>query len=81
MAYEYDQCQRNGTECRCIHDDLSGIIGIIIKFHGKHSCVDGSGDGTVYEEDDSSYGRERARHENIGGKNDSQADGGHYEEF
>lgn len=81
MTDKYDQCQGDGTESGRVHDDLSGIIGIIIKFHGKHSRVDGSGDGTVYEEDDSSYGRERAGHENIGSKNDSQADGGHYEEF
>ena len=52
MPDKDDDGHRYGTEGGRVHDDLCGVVRIIIEFQGVHGRVDGCRDGAVNEEDD-----------------------------
>ena len=81
MPDKDDDCHRYGTEGGRVHDDLCGVVRIIIEFQGVHGRVDGGRDGAVNEEDDGADGCEGARDEGVGAVDHGQADEGENEEF
>lgn len=76
MSQENIEGQGYGAEGRRIHDDLRGIIGIVVEFDGEQSRIDSCRYSTVNEEDRSADGCEHAGPEGIGDINHGQADGG-----
>ena len=76
MSQENIEGQGYGAEGRRIHDDLRGIIGIVVKFDGEQGRIDGCRDGAVDEEDRSADGGERAGPEGVGDIDHGQADEG-----
>lgn len=76
MSQENIESQGYGAQGRRVHDDLRGVIGVVVELDGKQGRIDGRRDGTVDEEDRGTDGCERAGPEGIGQVDHGQADEG-----
>lgn len=76
MPQENIESQGYGAQGRRVHDDLRGVIGVVVELDGKQGRIDGRRDGTVDEEDRGTDGCERAGPEGIGQVDHGQADEG-----